>query len=239
MMILMHLAWDIRYSFGVDVFGFLEARWFWAFVHPFFIVIFVGVSGVCCTFSRNNVTRGLKLLVVAVLLFCATFLITKYLKINCLIIFNVLALLSVGILLWALIEFVEKKCHVSPVVTNVLLAFLGSFAIVLGDEISRYDYKVDNLWLLPVGIKMESMPYQADYLPLFPWIGVFLIGCLAGRVCYAQRKTLFSNASGAVRKISAPFEFFGKHSLIIYLIHQPIVFGILYLIFMLIRGRES
>ena len=80
MMMLMHFAWDVRYEFHVDVFEFLEAEWFWAFVHPFFIVIFVGVSGVCCTFSKNNLIRGLKLLGVAAGLTLATVLIKTFLK---------------------------------------------------------------------------------------------------------------------------------------------------------------
>ena len=108
MMIFMHSAWDIRYEYGVDTFGFLEADWFWAIVHPFFIVIFVGVSGICCTFSKNNLFRGLKLLGVAAGLALATWLITTYLKIYCLIIFNVLAMLAVSILLYSLIEKLEK-----------------------------------------------------------------------------------------------------------------------------------
>lgn len=236
MMILMHLAWDIRYEFRVDVFAFLEAEWFWTFVHPFFIVIFVGVSGVCCTFSKNNLIRGLKLAGVAAGLSVGTFLITRFLKIDCLIIFNVLALLATGILLYALIEFIEKKTGADPRSVNALLGFTGAFATALGMSISRMDYAVDNLIFLPVGFKMISMPYMADYMPLFPWIGVFLTGCVIGRICYAERKSLLPVKNKTANCILAPFEFLGRHSLIIYLVHQPVVYGIMYLIFMLI-GR--
>ena len=233
MMMLMHFAWDVRYEFHVDVFEFLEAEWFWAFVHPFFIVIFVGVSGVCCTFSKNNLIRGLKLLGVAAGLTLATVLIKTFLKIDCLIIFNVLALLATGILLYSLIELLEKTARTDPKVTNALLGAAGALISALGANLDRMDYSTDNLIFLPVGIRMKSMPYMADYMPMIPWIGVFLIGCLAGRVCYAERKSLLPARNKAASAITAPFEFIGRHSLIIYFAHQPIVYGILYLIFKL------
>ena len=82
---------------------------------------------------------------------------------------------------------------------------------------------------------MNSMPYMADYMPLLPWLGVFLIGCLIGRVCYTERRSLLPAKNKTAKAITAPVEFVGRHSLIIYLVHQPIVYGIMYLIFMLIR----
>ena len=116
MMLLMHLAYDLRYEFGLPVFAFLEANWFWAFLHPFFLVIFVGISGVCSTFSRNNLIRGLKLLGVAAGLTLVTYIVTKYMGINCLIIFNVIALLAVSILFYSAVQFIEKKAQFYDVV---------------------------------------------------------------------------------------------------------------------------
>ena len=237
MMIFMHSAWDIRYEYGVDTFGFLEANWFWAIVHPFFIVIFVGVSGICCTFSKNNLFRGLKLLGVAAGLALATWLITTYLKIYCLIIFNVLAMLAVSILLYSLIEKLEKTAKADPKLVNALIGMAGAFFAALGSKLEWLDYSTDNLIFLPVGFKMNSMPYMADYMPLLPWLGVFLIGCLIGGVCYAERRSLLPAKNKTAKAITAPVEFVGRHSLIIYLVHQPIVYGIMYLIFMLIRHK--
>ena len=65
-------------------------------------------------------------------------------------------------------------------------------------------------------------------MPLFPWIGVFLVGAVIGRIIYSDRKTLFKNASGPLLKITRPFEFIGRHSLIIYVVHQPIVLALTY-----------
>ena len=109
MMLFMHMSWDVRYEFRVNVFSYLETGWFWSFVHPVIVVLFVSVSGICCTLSRNNVKRGLKLLGASLILTLVTFLITRFAGIECLIIFNVLAVLTCGVFLYALISFIEKK----------------------------------------------------------------------------------------------------------------------------------
>ena len=237
MMILMHFTWDLRYEFNLNIFDFLEADWFWAFIHPIFIVIFVGVSGVCCTFSKNNIKRGLKLLGIALGLTLVTWVITTYFKIYCLIIFNVLALLAVGILLYSLIESLENTAKASPGLTNALLFFAGAIIASFALNISRMDYVVDNPLLLPVGIKMDCMPTMVDYMPMIPWLGIFLIGCAVGRTCYKEKKSLLPAKNKVTGAVCAPFEFLGRHSLIIYLVHQPVGYGIMYLIFML-TGRS-
>ena len=77
---------------------------------------------------------------------------------------------------------------------------------------------------------------MADYMPLFPWLGVFLIGCVIGRLCYKDKKTLFAGRGKVMTAVSRPVEFIGRHSLIIYLVHQPVVYIVLLLIFTLIRS---
>ena len=88
---------------------------------------------------------------------------------------------------------------------------------------------------MPIGFTIAGIPSQADYMPLFPWLGIFLLGCVIGRTCYKEKKTLFPSADKTMKAISRPVEFIGRHSLIIYLVHQPVVYGILYVIFLLIN----
>lgn len=232
MMILMHLAYDLRYEFGLNIFGFLTANWFWAFVHPFFIVIFVGVSGVCSSFSRNNFFRGIKLLAVAAGLTLATWLVTKYAGINCLIIFNVLALLAVSILFYSLIQFIEKKTSVKPATVSLLLGFLGTYMTAVGSTIRWMDYSTSNPVFLPVGFAVQNAPSVADAMEIFPWMGVFLLGCVIGRVFYSKKESMLPASAEKLHPVLAPVEFIGRHSLIIYLVHQPVVYGILYVIFL-------
>ena len=238
MMLIQHIGYDLRYEFGLPVFGILETNWFWAFVHPVILVLFVGVSGTCSTFSNNNFKRGFKLLAVAAGLTFATYVATRFFSINCLIIFNVLHLLAISILLYAVVQYVEKKAKIRPAVTNMFLGFIGIYITAVGSTIENMNNATDNLLFLPVGFYIKNAPVVADYMHIFPWMGVFFIGCVFGRVCYPEKKSLVPMNMKKLHKIGAPLEFMGRHSLIIYLAHQPIVYGILFLIF-LVLGKTK
>lgn len=236
MMLFMHMSWDVRYEFRADVFSYLEAGWFWSFVHPIIVVLFVSVSGICCTFSRSNIKRGLKLLAATLALVIGTYIATEYIGINCLIIFNVLAVLTCGIFLYALISFIEKKLKLKSDVVNLIMGLLGLYIVICGCDIHYMDYSTEALVFLPVGFDIAGTPWMADYMPLFPWLGVFLIGCVIGRLCYKDKKTMFAGRGKVMKAISRPIEFIGRHSLIIYLVHQPVVYGILYVIFLIVNS---
>ena len=236
MMLFMHLSWDVRYEFGVDVFSYLEKDWFWSFVHPVIVVLFVSVSGICCTLSRNNIKRGFKLLAASVILTLVTSAVTIFLHIECLIIFNVLAVLTCGVFIYSLISFIEKKTKANSNAVNVIMGLIGLYIVICGCNIHYMDYSTDSLLFLPVGFEIKGSPWMADYMPLFPWLGVFMIGCVIGRICYKDKKTLFAGRGKAMTAIARPVEFIGRHSLIIYLAHQPVVYVILFLIFTLIRS---
>ncbi|MCR4688646.1 MAG: DUF1624 domain-containing protein [Saccharofermentans sp.] len=232
-MLFMHMSWDIRYEFGVDVFSYLEKGWFWAFLHPMIITGFVGVSGVCTAFSRNNFKRGMKLVAVAAGFTLGTWLVTEFLHIYCLIIFNVLAVLGISILIYALIEFIEKKLSLDPKAVTVVIALVGAYIMLVGTDLDNMDYATENLLFLPIGFAIRGMPVMADYMPLIPHVGLFLLGSVIGRICYKDKKSAFKGRGVIAKNIMHPVEFIGRHSLIIYLVHQPLIYGILYVIFLL------
>ena len=235
MMVFMHMSWDVRYEFGVDTFTYLYQGWFWSFIHPVIVVLFVSISGVCCTLSRNNVKRGLKLLSATVVMYATTFIIYKVTGIECLILFNVLAVLTCGIFIYALIAFLENKTKANPNVTNLIMGLAGLYIVIVGCNIHYMDNASDSLFFLPVGFDIAGTPPMADYMPLFPWLGVVLIGCVIGRTCYKEKKTLFAGKGKVMTAVARPVEFIGRHSLIIYLVHQPVIYALLYVIFLLVR----
>lgn len=71
-------------------------------------------------------------------------------------------------------------------------------------------------------------PRSNDYVPLFPWFGASLAGIALGR---------FAINSGLAARLgeidfgawSRPLRFAGRHSLAFYLIHQPVLVGLLWL----------
>ena len=74
------------------------------------------------------------------------------------------------------------------------------------------------LWL---GIHPEPFA-SLDYVPLLPWFGLVLIGMACGSLFYpgGRRGFLLSAAEPALAR---PFEFLGRHSLVIYFLHQPLI----------------
>lgn len=83
-----------------------------------------------------------------------------------------------------------------------------------------------NLWLVWLGWRPPA--YGAvDYFPIFPWFGVVLLGVAIGNLVYGSGQRAF-----VLPDLSAWFppnilQWLGKRSLFIYLIHQPIMFGLL------------
>lgn len=79
-------------------------------------------------------------------------------------------------------------------------------------------------WLLWLGLSVEK-PFMMDYVPVLPWVAPFLAG-MAVRVPWPQVA-----ASRLTRILAFP----GRHSLIVYLIHQPILIGLIWAYATLVR----
>jgi uncharacterized membrane protein len=88
---------------------------------------------------------------------------------------------------------------------------------------------IDGRWLAPLGITPNHYP-AVDFFPLIPWFGVVLLGVWFGNWFYVdnRRRIALPNwgGLGPVRFL----EFLGRHSLVIYLVHQPLLLLILYLL---------
>ncbi|HEX8010150.1 MAG TPA: heparan-alpha-glucosaminide N-acetyltransferase [Casimicrobiaceae bacterium] len=80
----------------------------------------------------------------------------------------------------------------------------------------------DAPWLNWVGM-MTHKPQTEDYVPVVPWLGVVLIGVALGALVPQAQRPL----DAASRSTPSWLAWVGRHSLIIYLVHQPILIGIL------------
>ncbi len=235
MMILHHVAYDFRYVLEYkNLFSFIrgDCRWFWGLLQPFFLCLFVGVSGICCQFSKNNFKRAFKLGAVAIAFSAATIAADHFLDLGCTIYFNVLHMLTLATLLFAVFDHFERRKtgeRQSRGGTFVLLIIV-LLAVFLSNAIPVYNEVYKNGWVFILGIE----PYPSydlvmgDEMGLFPWLGVFFLGVLIGRLVYSNKETVFPNTPRKVRTLLKPFEWIGRHSLLIYILHQPVVLGILY-----------
>lgn len=86
----------------------------------------------------------------------------------------------------------------------------------------------DQPWLWWVGLS-EALPRSNDYVPFFPWIAPFLLGLSAAKLLdHFRLIERFSSEAPLEKPVSKAFAFAGRHSLAIYLIHQPLLFGLVW-----------
>jgi len=108
-----------------------------------------------------------------------------------------------------------------PLIGFPRVALIAGIAIIaLGTTIQLPLF--DRPWLNWVGM-MTHKPATEDYVPLFPWLGVVLIGVAIGTVLPRMQRRL----AAADRFTPTWLAWLGRHSLVIYLVHQPILVGAL------------
>lgn len=109
-----------------------------------------------------------------------------------------------------------------PLVRWPRVALALGVAIIVGGATLQFPL-FDARWLNWIGM-MTHKPPTEDYVPLFPWLGVVLVGVAAGAwIADRERATLSSLGHFAPRWLA----WLGRHSLLVYMVHQPILFGIL------------
>ncbi len=84
-------------------------------------------------------------------------------------------------------------------------------------------------WLLWLGFVPNGF-YTIDYFPILPWFGVILVGLFLGNILYGDYRRRFSIHDFSNLSVIRHFCFLGRHSLLIYLLHQPIIIASLYLL---------
>ncbi len=71
------------------------------------------------------------------------------------------------------------------------------------------------------------LPMTNDYEPVFPWFGVVLSGVVLARLALMAGVDRTLALWKAADPVSRLLRFGGRHSLVIYLVHQPVLFGLL------------
>jgi len=120
--------------------------------------------------------------------------------------------------------------------TSILLAYpfnrakpwvsliAGAVIIALGSVVGFINTTTE--LLVPLGIYPKSID-MVDYYPLVPWFGVVLLGIAAGKWLYPKATRVFSLPDLGNNPIAKALRFLGRNSLAVYLIHQPMLIGLL------------
>ena len=182
--------------------------------------IFLLLSGLCVTLGSHPVRRGLTVFGCGMACTFVTWLLARLgLSDSSMVIrFGMLHCLGISMLLWT----VFRKLPVWA------LACVGVVILIVGGYIDTTDLSVSARWLFPLGLTYPGFA-SGDYYPILPYFGWFLLGAVAGRTLYKAKQTLFPRIDPTFPPIAFA-RFCGRHSLAIYLAHQPLFIGILTLL---------
>jgi uncharacterized membrane protein len=104
---------------------------------------------------------------------------------------------------------------------------LGAGAVALGLLLA--DPAFNNAPLNAIGFVTQK-PYSEDYVPLFPWIGVVLLGAGLGSLWARSGFALATPIAPMNESPPRSLTFLGTWALTVYLVHQPILMGALSLL---------
>ncbi len=221
LMIILHLAYDLYY-FEVSELNIYESFLIYFVISGF--SLFYLLVGISLTLSysklklnhksdqlviKNNLTRGLQI-------FCWGILITGITYI----------FMGEGFVLFGALHFIGLSIIIAyPFLkqTHWNIIF-GIIAICLG--LVLRGFRFDFPYLVWLGLRPHGF-YTVDYFPLLPYFGIVLIGMAIGNIFYQNYKRRFHLVDLSEYSTMRFFGFLGRHSLFIYLVHQPILLLIL------------
>ncbi|GKH51216.1 hypothetical protein CE91St46_23270 [Eubacteriales bacterium] len=220
-MVAYHFCYDLRYLYGLPL-RFMDERSGFCW-QQMICWTFILVSGASAALSRRPARRGMAVLGCGMLLTVVTFLIMPGQR----IVFGVLHLLGCAMLLTAgLLPLLQRLSPAAGAAGSFLL-FLGtrwiSSGLLFGVRIFEPGMVSTNLFA-PLGIYGPGF-FSADYFPVIPWYFLFLTGYFLFGVLRA------GGAGGLLSRKIPLLSAAGRHTLPVYLIHQPILMGICLLIF--------
>lgn len=224
LVVLYHLLYDLSEVFGGN-YAFFNSQGMDTF-RDAFVGTLILLSGISCNLSRSNVKRGVKTFLCGMLVSAVMLIAMPSSK----VLFGILHFLGVAMLFYGVVgKLLEKLPAMAGFLGFLLLHLLtigvndgyfgwpGLFMIEL-PEVPR------NLFLFILGF--DTGHGSGDYWPIMPWLFLFLAGTFVGRYFKEERVPKWFKSNPI-----PPLAFIGRKTLIIYLVHQPLIYGILFLIY--------
>lgn len=207
-MVLIHLIYDV-----VNLYGFVDwpyPAWYSLFKNNYGAV-FLLISGVSVTLGRRSAHRGLTVFLWGMVVSVVTvgMYLTGMAGRGIIIYFGVLHCLGTCMLLWPVFR------PLSP----GTLAAVGMGLALAGWWLRGQVWQMPVL--MPLGFVFPGFA-SSDYFPLMPNLGYFLLGASFGKRYYSKRQSLLPRIDSGSAPIRA-LCWMGRHSLTIYLLHQPLL----------------
>jgi len=222
------MMFSYHFCFDLDYYGYVSIRFnsdpFWLNYRALIVSLFLGLVGFSLYLAHHREwrqkawARRFSLLLLAA---SAVSLGSYLMYPQSFIFFGILHFITVASLLG--LAFVRL---------GYLNLLLGAAILLIGNYFAHpFFNQAPWQWL---GM-MTERPVTEDYVPLFPWFGMVLVGM--GLAHWSKnnhsltRLLQWQNHTPLVTGLS----FAGRHSLLIYLLHQPIFLGLLFLVTKLTR----
>jgi len=224
MMVLFHTLFDLSY-FSIAAVNVATGFWrYFAYATATLFLLVVGISLVVSharavktlsglLLAKKFLVRGAGIFALGLLVTLATWL---YIPAGC-ILFGILHVIGVSVMLSPLF-FRFKKYNL---LTGLAFIAIGLFVIPLINPISLSLPDPVALLLLPLGLHSATF-WSVDYTPVFPWLGVVLAGLGLGEFLYGDGVRHFTMPK-VPDVVVRPLTFLGRHSLVIYIVHQPVI----------------
>ena len=187
---------------------------------------FIFISGCVSRYSRSNLKRGLQIFSCGMVLT----IVTAFVIPSQIILFGVLHLLGFSMVFFALTRKWLDRIHPTFGMFLCMLLFLSTYFISSGwIGFSPFAAPLPAQWysvkfLFWLGIPGPGF-FSSDYFSIFPWLFFFLAGTFCG-VFFKENKL-----PDWVYRPHVPWlSRVGRHTLIIYLLHQPVLYGSMMLI---------
>ena len=212
LMVIYHFCFDLSY-FGLADFDFYNDR-FWINFRTLILSLFLGLVGVSLILAsqpRLNIRRYLRRLGLLVASAALVSFATWWMFGERWVFFGVLHFIALASLLGLLFL---RAGWLNLIAGIGIILFAGQYQSVWFDSPGRR-------W---IGL-MTHKPLTEDYVPVLPWFGVVLLGIFAGPYVLRWFRTHLQGIGGVV-----PIPWLalaGRHSLVIYLLHQPLLIGVL------------
>lgn len=229
-MIIYHAAYDLYALFGLD-FNFYSAGW--DTLQMAVCCTFIVIAGISSRLTKNALKHGLVVFGCGMLMTAGTYFFMP----NQVIWFGVLHFLGASMMIYYIFRKSVNK-------TNAFLGAVISFAVFL----CLYGLPSGSIFFGNVFVPSElyfskylgiiGLPgpgfRSADYFPLLPWFFLYLSGCFIGKY-FKERKI----PSFMMKKHCDFLCRIGSNTLAIYIIHQPITYGLLYAFFWVIEKGSA
>ena len=205
--------------------------WLWDVrtgVRSVVVFLFLALTGISCSFSKSNLKRGLMLLVIALGVTGVTVgvgIATD--NMNNLITFGILHLISLSIITVSIVErFTQNKWVYLAI--GALMLVIG--AIVLNENNYCF-FGEESLFLIFLKQFTGVGMFGADSYSFLYYGGQIYVGVFLGKLLYSDKKSLIFKKGYS----NDPLTFIGRHSLLVYVVHQ-ILIPVVLVIILLLQG---